>query len=252
MALLFVLWIFARNLIYAALQASVLWVLAGVLGQPISWILIWQILSVLHVIINFPRMLRANDFKFFLPVDIGLFVLGLWQGFFLGSILTGLLGGLIWLTGRWTGYQPDWLILWVGLTTAAVLFRRAQAKRKGIQAWNATPSAGPPEKKLSFGEQSPNLPQWQRQKLEEHRQKRAAETDPKNIVWTRTPKGEVVTEIGHYWANVILIDAKYAFTAYSKSSGAIASAWFDYESERDAMVGAVEFMRDGKNPRTQV
>jgi len=62
MALLFVLWIFARNLIYAALQASVLWVLAGVLGQPISWILIWQILSVLHVIINFPRMLRANDF----------------------------------------------------------------------------------------------------------------------------------------------------------------------------------------------
>jgi hypothetical protein len=153
MALLFVLWIFARNLLYAALQAAVIWTLAGVLGQALSWILIWQILSVLHFIINFPRILRANDFKFFLPIDVGLFVLGLWQGFFLGSILTGLVGGLIWLTSRWTGYQPDWLALWLGVTSAGVLFCRAQAKRKGVQAWKAAPSASPPEKKLSFGEQ---------------------------------------------------------------------------------------------------
>ena len=49
-------------------------------------------------------MLRANDFKFFLPVDIGLFVLGLWQGFFLGSILTGLFGRA-YLANR----QVDWV-----------------------------------------------------------------------------------------------------------------------------------------------
>ena len=45
MALLFVLWIFARNLLYAALQATVIWTLTGVLGQALSWILIWQILT---------------------------------------------------------------------------------------------------------------------------------------------------------------------------------------------------------------
>jgi hypothetical protein len=127
--------------------------------------------------------------------------------FFLGSILTGLVGGLIWLTSRWTGYRPDWLVLWLGVTSAGVVFCRAQAKRKGAQAWEASPSASPPEKKLSFGEQSPNLPQWQREKLEEHRHKRRAEADPDRVIWTRTPKGELVTEIGHYWANVIMIDA---------------------------------------------
>jgi len=251
MALLFVLWIFARNLLYAALQATVIWTLTGVLGQALRWILIWQILSVLHFIINFPRILRANDFKFFLPIDVGLFVLGLWQVFFLGSILTGLVGGLIWLTSRWTGYQPDWPVLWLGVTSAGVLFCRAQAKRKGVQAWKAAPSASPAEKKLSFGEQSPNLPQWQREKLEEHRHKRRAEADPDRVIWTRTPKGELVTEIGHYWANVSLSGAKYASTAYSKSSGVVVSTYFDYETERDAMVGAVEFMRDGKHPKTQ-
>ena len=97
-----------------------------------------------------------------------------------------------------------------------------------------------------------NLPQWQREKLEEHRHERRAESDPDRVLWTGTPKGELVTEIGHYWANVILIGAKYAFTAYSKSSGVVVSAYFDYETERDAMVGAEEFMRDGKHPRTQV
>ena len=35
MALLFVLWIFARNLLYAALQATVIWTLAGVLGRAL-------------------------------------------------------------------------------------------------------------------------------------------------------------------------------------------------------------------------
>jgi hypothetical protein len=253
MALLFVLWIFARSLLYAALQSTVIWTLAGVLGQALSWILIWQILSVLHFIINFPRILRANDFKFFLPIDVGLFVLGLWQGFFLGSILTGLVGGLIWLTNRWTGYQPDWLVLWLGVTSAGVLFCRAQAKRRGRETWEGKPPPGAPEKKLSFGQQSPNLPQWQQEKLAAHRQKRAAEgAEPDRVIWTRTPKGEAVIEIGHYWANVILIDAKYTFTAYSKSSGAMSSAGFDYETERDAMTGAVEFMRDGIHPRTQV
>jgi hypothetical protein len=159
MAFLFILWIFARNLLYAALQASVIWTVAGVAGASLKWVELWQILSVLHFIINLPRILRANEFKLFLPIDVGLFVLGVWHGFFTGSILTGVIGAIIWLTGKWTGYQPDWLILWLGIVSAAVLFFRAQAKRKGIQAWQGKSSASLAEKKFSFGEQSPNLPQ---------------------------------------------------------------------------------------------
>jgi hypothetical protein len=170
MALLFVLWIFARNLLYAALQATVIWTLTGVLGQALSWILIWQILSVLHFIINFPRILPANDFKFFLPIDVGLFVLGLWQVFFLGSILTGLVGGLIWLTSRWTGYQPDWPVLWLGRQHP----RLAQPKRSSHLANNLpTYLSGSAKNSKSTGTNDAPKP-------------------------TRTPKGELVTEIGHY------------------------------------------------------
>jgi hypothetical protein len=254
MALLFILWIFARNLLYAALQASVIWAVAGAAGAPLKWVELWQILSVLHFIINFPRILRANQFKLFLPIDIGLFILGLWQGFFTGSILTGLIGALIWLTSKWTGYQPDWLILWLGTVSAAVLFCRAQAKRKGLQAWQGKSSASPAESKLSFGEESPNLPQWQREELSRHRQKRASEQKgPSEILWTRTSEGKITTEIGSYWARVeVLLEGKYAFTAYSKASGWVATAGFDYLTERDAMVAAVEFMRDGKDPQARV
>jgi hypothetical protein len=70
MALLFILWIFARNLLYAALQASVIWAVAGVASLPLKWVELWEILSVLHFIINFPRILRANEFKLFLPIDV--------------------------------------------------------------------------------------------------------------------------------------------------------------------------------------
>jgi hypothetical protein len=142
---------------------------------PLKWIELWQILSVLHFIINFPRILRANEFKLFLPIDVGLFVLGLWQGLVAGSIVTGISGGIIWLTSKLTGCQPDWPILWLGITSAAVLFCRAQAKRKGLQAWQGTPSADFVEKKFSFGEESPNLPQWQQNELARHRQIRVSE-----------------------------------------------------------------------------
>jgi hypothetical protein len=69
-----------------------------------------------------------------------------------------------------------------------------------------------------------------------------------------------MTEIGSYWARVEIwpvgessetktgLEGKYAFTAYSKASGAVATMGFDYLNERDAMVAAVEFKRDGKNP----
>jgi hypothetical protein len=142
---------------------------------PLKWIELWQILSVLHFIINFPRILRANEFKLFLPIDVGLFVLGLWQGLVAGSIVTGISGGIIWLTSKLTGCQPDWPILSLGITSAAVLFCRAQAKRKGLQAWQGTPSADFVEKKFSFGEESPNLPQWQQNELARHRQIRVSE-----------------------------------------------------------------------------
>ena len=58
-----------------------------------------------------------------------------------------------------------------------------------------------------------------------------------------------MTEIGSYWARVeVWLEAKYAFTAYSKGSGYVAKMGFDDQTEREAMVAAVEFMRDGKAP----
>jgi hypothetical protein len=39
---------------------------------------------------------------------------------------------------------------------------------RGIQAWQGKSSASLAEKKFSFGEQSPNLPEWQRDELTRH------------------------------------------------------------------------------------
>jgi hypothetical protein len=124
MAFFFICWLSVRSLLYAALQADVIWTLARPALGSLEWIQFWGCLSIAHFVINFPRILRAADFKFLLPIDIGLFGLGLWHGPLSGLVLTPVLGAGIWLTRNWTGLEPDWLLLWLGTTSAAVLFWR--------------------------------------------------------------------------------------------------------------------------------
>jgi hypothetical protein len=253
MAFLFVLWIVARSLLYAALQANVIWAVAMAVAtdRPTNWIQIWQFLAALHVIINSRQILRASQFKFFLPIDIGLFIISLGQGVFVGSLLTLLTGAIIWLTSRWTGFFPDWPLLWIGIPSLATLFFRAQAKRKGHQSTEGAPVKNA-IRQFSFGHQSPNLPQWQQTELAQHRRIRASEgKEPDQIVWTSS-KEMAVTEIGPYWASVQPGPKRaHIFTVYSKASGSVSKAGFDYQTESEAMIAAVEFMRDGKDPAPQ-
>jgi len=49
-----------------------------------------------------------------------------------------------------------------------------------------------------FGKESPNLPQWQLDELEQHRrlrQRSSQSVDSGKIIWTRTSKGGAVTEL---------------------------------------------------------
>jgi hypothetical protein len=250
MAFLFVLWIVARSLLYAALQANVIWAVAMAVATDrlTNWIQIWQFLAALHTIINSRQILRANRFKVLLTTDTGLFIIGLGQGVFIGSLLTLLIGAIIWLTSRWTGFFPDWPLLWIGIPSLATLFFRWQAKRKGRQAWEGAPAKNA-IKQFSFGHQSPNLPQWQQTELAQHRRIRASEgKEPDQIVWTSSKEG-TVTEIGPYWASVQPgAKSEHIFTVYSKTSGSVSKSGFDYQTESEAMIAAVEFMRDGKDP----
>jgi len=108
-------------------------------------------------------------------------------------------------------------------------------------------------KEYPFGEESPNLPQWQLDELTRHRrlrQRSSQSADPGKIIWTRTSKGAAVTELDGYWADVAVTEEKkFALAAYSKDSGREVITWFDYETEQQAMHAAVDFMRDGKDPR---
>src|SRR5262245_34833878 len=105
MAFLFVSWIAVRNLIYATLQANVIWTLARSAGASLEWIHVSLFLLIVHYVINFPRIWRAADFKFLLPIDVGLFALCLWYGLLSGLVLTPVLGVIIWLTRSWTGLE---------------------------------------------------------------------------------------------------------------------------------------------------
>ena len=91
MGFLFVTWIFLRNLLYAALQTNVIWTVAHSAVEPLEWMQVWWCLSVVHFVINFPRILRASDLKHLLPVDVGRFALSLWYGL-ISSILMPVLG----------------------------------------------------------------------------------------------------------------------------------------------------------------
>jgi hypothetical protein len=71
------------------------------------------------------------SFKRFLGLHGGFFILGVLKGLISGSILTLILGALIWLTRGWTGFEPDWLPLWLGTVTVATLFYRPWTHAKG-------------------------------------------------------------------------------------------------------------------------
>jgi hypothetical protein len=142
MTMLFVIWIVARNAMYAALQANVVWAVGQSVIAPHTWFEVWSWLAALHCIINFRLLIHAREFRFLLPVDVGLFAIALWQGFFGGSLLTLILGAIGWLTRTWTGFEPDWLLLWLGTNSVVAILRRGSLVRKGQQAWEAGPLTG--------------------------------------------------------------------------------------------------------------
>jgi hypothetical protein len=111
-------------------------------------------------------------------------------------------------------------------------------------------------KEYPLGKESPNLPRWQLDELTRHRwlrQRSSQSADPGKIIWTRTSKGAAMTELHGYWADVAVTEEnKFAFTAYSKDSGREVVTWFDYETEQQAMDTAVDFIRDGKEPRAPI
>ena len=128
----FVLWIIARSLVYAALQTNVVWAIAG---ERVDWISVWCWLSALHYLINFPKIWNAKKFQFMATLDIGLAFMSLWSGIIIGSILAGIVGGIMWLTRSWTGVEADWFPLWIGIVSGAVLIWREWYKHKGHKAW---------------------------------------------------------------------------------------------------------------------
>jgi hypothetical protein len=103
------------------------------------------------------------------------------------------------------------------------------------------------------GDDAPS--QWQRDILEEHRrlrQKSPRSADPSKIIWTRTSEGAAITELGEYWAEVVRLGDGFAFFVFSQPSG----KWMRcggfadprYETEQQAMHGAVKFMRSPEDP----
>jgi hypothetical protein len=132
MPFLFVLWIFVRNLLYAALQTNVLWIpYQSIVEHPHwNWLEVYGCLCAVHTIINFPRIWLANRLRDSLYHDVALFALSVVYGLISGSILTLLLGAIIWFAKRWTGYEPDWLWLWLWTVSLITIALRADARRK--------------------------------------------------------------------------------------------------------------------------
>ena len=60
MGFFFVTWIFLRSLLFAVLQTNVIWTVAHSAVEPLEWMQVWWCLSVVHFVINFPRILRAE------------------------------------------------------------------------------------------------------------------------------------------------------------------------------------------------
>jgi hypothetical protein len=115
-----------------------------------------------------------------------------------------------------------------------ILWRR-NGKRKAVQSWQGTPK--PAWKKSGLFATSPidHLPEWQRDLLADHRRQRyVQEPDSDQVLWTKSSKENLVTELELYWANVVpWTDGKIVWIVYSKETGAIRESGYNCVTEEE-------------------
>lgn len=264
----FIIWNTIRSLLEALIQASAVWSAVD-LFFPMSWTNVFWIFAAIQFLaffaIIFTRlpgmntaMVRAST-----VIHAGVVFVSLVQALVSAIIPAILALVIVNLIAPWTGKPTDWLHPSIFFASLFFILYHHNNRKKALEAWygasidpEQTLKKAEKKKDYAFGQQSPDLLQWQCDTLAEHRRvrERASQAgDPSKIIWTRAGDGVAVTELGTYWAQVtVWAGEKFAFIAYSKDSGVIASSWFDYETEQAAMHAAVDFMQDRKDPRTRV
>jgi hypothetical protein len=248
MKFLYVLWTGVRNAFEASVWATLVWTAAKSF-YPMEWVpLFWVFFAILFgsglgAIGAPPWPFLAID-----PMLVGLAILQ--------SVMCSLVPTVITVIVAYLIHMPaNWLHVFLFFACGFYILWRRNGKRKAVQAWKGEPKT---EWKTSdlFKGPSPtdHLPEWQREKLKEHRQKRE-NVEIGRGVWTRaTSDGSLVTEFDLYWARIEpqVEKNKFGFVSYSKKSGQMAQSWFDYETEKQAMDAAVAWMRHGKDPLDQL
>jgi hypothetical protein len=147
--------------------------------------------------------------------------------------------------------QTNWLHVFLFFGCACYIPWRRNGKKKAVRAWKGEPK---PEWKTSDSYKGPSpvdhLPEWQREKLTEHRQKRQNVELGRGAWTTAGSDGSLVTELDLYWAQVVswVEKNKFGFACYSKASGQMAQSWYDYETQKQAMDAAAAWMRHGTIP----
>ena len=250
MKFLLILWTTIRNAFEGAVWATLVWT-ASESFFDVEWIyLFWGFFAILCL--QGLKVLGAEPWlgRAMVTIDPMLVGLAIWQAVMcalIPTVIAIVVGNMI---SSWTQRVPDWLHVFLFFGCAFYIFWRRNGKRKAVQAWKGEPK---PEWKTSDLFKGPStvdhLPEWQREKLTEHRQKRQ-NVEVGRGAWTRAASdGSLVTELDLYWAQVVpWVDNKFGFVCYSKKSGQMAQSWYDYETEKQAMGAAVAWMRHSTSP----
>jgi hypothetical protein len=106
------------------------------------------------------------------PVLVGMAVLQAVMCALIPTVITIVVANFI---SSWTNMHPDWSHVFLFFGCGFYILWRRNGKKRAVQAWKGEPT---PEWKTSDLFKGPSpidyLPEWQREKLEEHRQQRSA------------------------------------------------------------------------------
>jgi hypothetical protein len=243
MRLLLVLWITIRNAFEAAVWATLFWT-ASEAFFDVEWIHLFLIFFAILFIGGLgtrgaePWPMLGID-----PMLVGLAIVQATTNALVLAVITIVVASLLHI-------QTNWLHVFLFFGCACYIPWRRNGKKKAVRAWKGKPK---PEWKPSELYKGPSpldhLPEWQRERLVEHRQKRQ-HVELGRGTWTRASSDRaLVTELDLYWATVVpWVENKIGFICYSKASGQMAQSWYDYDTEKQAMDAAVAWMRHGKSP----
>jgi hypothetical protein len=248
---LLVIWIVVRISFEAVVWATLVWT-ASESFYPIEWIsLFWVFFAILFILglkVMGAEPWLAGVMLVTDPMLVGMAVLQAVMCALIPTVITIVVANLI---SSWTHMVPDWLHVFLFFGCGFYILWRRNGKQRAVQAWKGGPK---PEWKTSdlFKGPSPveHLPEWQREKLMEHRNQRSSlKVEEGQGVWTRAPDRSLVTELELYWAQVSPFkNNKIGFAVYSKKSGQMAQSGYDYDTEKQAIDAASAWMRHGKSP----